>query len=267
MNDDVYPLECRAGSFHGIWDTYHVLQPAVYRGDRVVRVDIEADIRAERDAVGTSASVGDVEFSGVVYRGSLGTLLDIRLRLLWGTPVGDSFAYPGTTRGRIRVFGLPGDGESRRGGRVDRGVGDLFPDHGREYYPDTRCRGTGAAFGGLFYPIGESRQLGDRGYRDKRSVGFRFRTGGRLAPASGTAVRGVGVFGYFRGEYVTLPPGGAATLPGNILGRNARGGIQCPLPAGVPEGTPSPFRGTNVAGLGTDIEYPVYISGSRFHPV
>ena len=95
MNDDLYPLECRADSFHGIGDTDHVLQPAVYRGDSVVRVDIEADIRAERDAMGTSAGVGDVEFSGVVYRGTPGTLLDIRLRLLWGTPVGDFFAYSG----------------------------------------------------------------------------------------------------------------------------------------------------------------------------
>lgn len=76
-DDDVYPLECRARCFHGVWGTDYVLQPAVYRGDSVVRVDIEAGVREERDAVGTFADIGDVEFGGIVSRGEDRTLSDL----------------------------------------------------------------------------------------------------------------------------------------------------------------------------------------------
>ena len=72
-------MECRAGGFYGVGGADYVLQPAVYRGDSVVRVDIEAGVREERDAVGTFAGVGGVEFGGFVSRGEDRTLFDLRV--------------------------------------------------------------------------------------------------------------------------------------------------------------------------------------------
>ena len=42
-------------------------------------MDIEAGVREERDAVGTFAGVGGVEFGGFVSRGEDRTLFDLRV--------------------------------------------------------------------------------------------------------------------------------------------------------------------------------------------
>ena len=159
------------------------------------------------------------------------------------------------------MFGLRGDGEPRGSAGVDCGVGDLFPGNGGEDYSNVGRDCFGVAVGGLFYTVGKSGQLGDCRERDECALGFCFRTGGWCTPASGTVVRGDGVFGYFRGKHVALSTGGVEALPGDVVGMDARDGIQCPFFVGIFERASSAFRGTDVTGFGTGVEYSFYFRG------